>query len=310
MFFIKSVVRSPEPEGGNAPPAPEPVKPEDARTYLTGYGHDAAALKTLADDKVIALHTAVTGHIKTQSETAAKAEFEKRTRPEHIPEQFWDAEKREIRHDAMAKAWSDTRTALQNKAGQAPKTPDEYTFTPPEGVTLDADDKLLGEFKKVAHAAGLSNEAFGKIAGEMMKSGVLQPAAIDVVAEKAKLGPQADAIIAANTKWGQNMVEAGVWTQEDFNELMILGSTAEGIRALNKMREYYGGERIPTGGESPNHAQSVAEWYAKRNALDPQTGKLRIETDPAYRKQTDEEAVAIFGTGPARSSIPGAGMPR
>ncbi len=309
-MFIRlfSLIFAPEGEagagGGSGPPA---VKPEDARTYLADFVADPDGLKTMDDAKVVELHTRVTGSIKKHQETAAKTEFEKRARPEHVPEQFWDPDKREIKVEAMSKSWNDFRQASK---GQAPKTPEEYAFTPPEGMTLDKDDKLLPEFRKVAHAAGLSNEAFSKIAGEMMKSGILQPALLDPVKEKEKLGPQADAMIAANETWGKKLVESGVWDQQDYNEMMVLGSSAEGIRALNKMREFYGGEKIPTTTSGTgNAAQNVQGWYAKHNAVDPKTGKLRIEVDEQYRREVDAEAAQIFGNQPARSSIPGAGVP-
>jgi hypothetical protein len=298
-------------QGGGGGGTPEPVKPDVARTYLADYGHTADALKAMDDKAVVELHGKVTGHLSKSAEAAKKADFDKRTRPEHIPEQFWNAEKREINHEAMAKSWQDFRTQANEKgASKAPKTPEEYAFAPPEGMTLDKDDKILPEFKKVAHKLGLSPEQFQTAAAEMMKSGVLQPAAIDPVAEKAKLGPMADAVIAANTQWGKRLMEAGVWDQQDFNEMIILGSTAEGMRAINKVREWMGGEKIPltTGSSSP--AASVEAWYAKHNAIDPATKKLRIEVDPEYRKQVMDEGEQIFGKGPARSSIPGAGVPR
>lgn len=300
-------------KGGQGGGTPEPVKPEDARKYLADFVHDPDGLKTMDDAKVVEYHGRVTANIKKHNDALQKTEFEKRTRPAHIPEQFWDAEKREIKLEAFSKSWGDFRAQAQGKAGQAPKTPADYQLTLPEGVTIDKDDKVVAKFREVAHAAGLSNDAFNKIAGDIIASGVLQPEAVDSAAEMAKLGPQAGAMVAAVTKWGENMRDAGIWTEEDFNEVVILGSSAEGIRALNKLREYYGGEKIPTGGESKNTAQSAADWYAKHNAPDPtdKTGKrLRIHVDAAYYKEVMEEAKQIFGEGGARSSMPGMGLPR
>jgi len=284
---------------------PAAVKPEDARTFLADYVHNADDLKTMADDGVLALH----GKVRTALDKAlAAGRLDKR--PDWLPEQFWDADKKEIKAEAMSKSWADFRTQASTKAGQAPKTPAEYQLNLPDGMRVADDDKLVGEFRKAAHEAGLSNDAFNKVVTAVMKSGVLDVQPVDTAAELAKLGPQGQAMVNINTQWGKQLVESGVWTQEDFNEMVVLGSTAEGIRAFNKLREYYGGEKIPMGDGTGSNMPSVNAWYAKHGEIDQASGRLRMEVDPVFRKQVEDEGKLLFGTDPARSSIAGAGVPR
>lgn len=235
-------------------------------------------------------------------------------RPEFLPEQFWDAEKGEARLESLAKSWADTRAALKTKGGEAPKTAEEYQFQAPEGLTIDKDDPGLKFFRQAAHKAGISQEAFNTVAGEFLKeaqaSGLLEPVKpIDAKAEMAKLGEAGDAMVRAVTAWGMQMKENGIWTDDDFAEVVILGSTAEGIRALNKLREYYGGEKIPTNTGTPARSLDVDTYYAKMGEVD-KNGELRIISDPQFKAEMDAEAKRIFGTAPAHSSIPGAGLQR
>lgn len=284
------------------PAAPAPIKPDDARTFLTDWVNNPDDLKGMPDDKLLALHGKVTTALD-KAKSAGKLD----KRPDWLPEQFWDDAKKEIKHESMAKSWTDFRQKISGGTA-APKTPDEYKLELPEGVTV-ADDKLVGEFRKAAHSAGLSQDAFNKVVNEVVKSGVLDIQPVDTAAELAKLGPQGQAMVNINTAWGKQLVESGVWDQQDFAEMVILGSTAEGIRAFNKLREYYGGEKIPMGDGTGASMPSIDAWYAKHGEKDA-SGRLKMETDPVFRKQVEDEGKLLFGTEPARTSPTGAGMPR
>ena len=67
------------------------------------------------------------------------------TRPDHIPEQFWDPATNQPRIEAMAKSWTDLRRKVSQGTGQAPETPDAYALPKVEGLTeeiLPPDDPL------------------------------------------------------------------------------------------------------------------------------------------------------------------------
>lgn len=287
------------------PAAPAPVKPEDARTFLADWVNNPDDLKTMADDGVLALHGKVRGALD-KAMSAGKLD----KKPDWLPEQFWDAEKKEIKAESMSKSWTDFRAQASKGQGQAPKTPDEYQLNLPEGMKVADDDKLVGEFRKAAHEVGLSNESFNKVVAAVMKSGVMDIQPVDTAAELAKLGPQGQAMVNTVTAWGKQLMESGVWDQQDFNEMVVLGSTAEGIRAINKLREYYGGEKIPMGDGTGSNLPSIEAWYAKHAEIDKASGKPRMQVDPVFRKAVEDEGKILFGTDAARSSIPGVGMPR
>jgi hypothetical protein len=47
------------------------------------------------------------------------------------------------------------------------------------------------------------------------------------------------------TDWASGLVRKGVWSADDFEEFRIMGGTAQGMKALQKVRNYYGDKTIP-----------------------------------------------------------------
>lgn len=233
----------------------------------------------------------------------------KPARPDFLPEQFWDAEKGEPLLESMTKAWKDARSALKNKGGESPKTPDEYKFEAPEGLDVSDKDPGVQFFRQAAHKAGISNEAFNTAVGEFLtlanEAGFLVKP-IDTKEELKKLGPSGDAKMHAIAAWTQNLKDSGVWDERDIGEVALLGATAEGITALNKLREFYGGERIPV--ESQGVDQADIQTFYNRMGEKDANGNLRMATDPQFRKETEEMGKRLFGTEPKRTGI--RGLPR
>jgi hypothetical protein len=103
--------------------------------------------------------------------------------------------------------------------------------------------------------------------------------------------------------WGKNLVDSGLWSKAEFEEVIYMGSTAQGILALNKLREHMGEKPIPTTGVIQEGAPSKDELYAMVN--DPRYGN-----DEAYTKEVTAKFQQVYGTGPAGSSEAGRGVPR
>jgi hypothetical protein len=229
-------------------------------------------------------------------------------RPEDVPENFWDPKTGAVNYKAWAKSTKDTRTELESlkTSKGAPGKALDYKFEIPETLTgkLKADDPAIALFQTLAHEAGLSQEQFGKISGKLMEkiqAGI--PPGISIADETKKLGEHADLIMTTVLNWGEKLVKDGIWSPSDFQEITIMGSTAEGILALNKLRTHYTGESpIPTTGSSVSGLPSAEELYAK--VADP-----RYQNDKGFREQTEREFQAVFGTEPASSSKPGMGVP-
>lgn len=231
---------------------------------------------------------------------------------EGIPEQFIDPKTGEIKSDQLVKSWKDTRKALEQKRGNVPKDPSEYKFEPTEELSklsyakdITEDDPAIEMFKGIAHALGLDNKQFNQ-GIEMFLTGAkdfvpdIDP--ISIEDEKKKLGAGADAVLKTVYNWGDALRESGIWSDDEFEEIVIMGSTATGMSALNKLREHYGGEKlIPLPPGASGDLPSKEELYAA-------VASEKYEKDPAYRAKIDQQFKDVFGTDPAGTSERGLGV--
>jgi hypothetical protein len=141
------------------------------------------------------------------------------TRPDGIPDSYWDAEKNTLKLDpvALAKDLKERdelktfKAAEDVKAASRPQKADDYKlelpadFKPPAGVEfkLDTANPALGQLKAVAHKHGLSQDAVNEILGVYAGDKVGGEAAIATAraAEIAKLGTSAPARVDAVVNW-------------------------------------------------------------------------------------------------------------
>lgn len=230
-------------------------------------------------------------------------------RPAYVPEQFWDAEKKEIRHEAVFKSMSDTRQALKTaggKKGTTVESADGYKYEAPkvpDHIDASPDDPTVKALRDISFKAGLTQEQFNTLVGGYFEHATKLLPAPDLAAEKAKLGENAEAVMEAVEAWGQELVNSGIWAPEEFDEIVGMGSTADGLRALNKLREAYGGQQIPLnpgeGGEGGGW--SLEECYEK-------AGTAEYYSSESFRKKVDARIAKLVGTAPAGSSPAGMGV--
>lgn len=183
------------------------------------------------------------------------------TRPDHIPEQFWDPVTNQPRLEAWGKSWTDLRRKVSQGTGQAPETPDAYALPKVEGLTeeiLPPDDPLWKQVRESAHKAGVSQAQLEAIATPYVQAALerlkSQPAAspeADRAAraqyeaeQKQMLGPNADLMISDMKQWIKGMETRGSLTEGEAKALLAAGN-ADGIRALAKLRAMTGEKAIP-----------------------------------------------------------------
>jgi hypothetical protein len=181
----------------------------------------------------------------------------KPTRPDTIPEQFWDAEKSEVRLHEMGKSWLDMRRKVSRGIEAPPEAPDAYTVPKlegvPEGLIGGEGDALWPEIRKAAHAAGVTQKQLDALAAPFLTQMATEGGEAEtpeartarVEAEFAKLGPNGKQVVRDVGGWIAGMHGRGQLSDGEFAALRAVG-TAEGVRALAKLRELAGEKPIPT----------------------------------------------------------------
>ena len=196
-----------------------------------------------------------------------------KTRPEYLPENFWNADKGEADLEAMSKSWSDLRKQISQGKHKAPadgKYDLKALGDKPE------QNPLASALVEMAKEEGLSQAAFDKIAVQLAQQAAPE---IDTQAELKSLGPNGTAIVNGMVDWARGLVSKGVWSGEDFEEFKVMGGTAKGLRALMKIREAYEG-RVPIEAAPMEGAPSKEELY--QMVSDP-----KYKTDAAYRQKVE-----------------------
>ncbi len=224
-------------------------------------------------------------HVKPDGETvssdavASEAATEE-GKPEWLPEKFNTGED-------LAKAYSELQKKFSQGKHKAPEEYDESVFAE---AGIPEDDELYTAYKDWAKENGISQSAFEELAGKFisMAGDEAEAADISYKEEYEKLGNNADAIIKSMSDWASGLVRKGVWSEDDFEEFKIMGGTAQGMRALQKVRSYYGDKAIPVDVAPLAGAPSKDELMAM-------VGKPEYQTDPTYRMKVEKMFEQAFG---------------
>jgi len=217
-------------------------------------------------------------HIKPDSETiasdaVASEEASEAERPEWLPEKFNSGED-------LAKAYAEVvKKFSQGKH----KVPEQYDDTVLKNAGIPEDDELANFVKSWAKENGVNQSAFEDLASKFLSMSQLEAeqAQVSFEEEYKKLGPNADAIIKSMTDWASGMVRKGVWSEEDFEEFKFSAGTAQGLRAWQKTRSYYGDKPIPVDVGPVDGLPSKEELMAM-------VAKPEYQTDPAFRMKVEK----------------------
>lgn len=210
-------------------------------------------------------------------------------RPDWLPERFWDDDKG-ADYEGLAKSQQELYKKLRNGKHEAPE--DGAYDTKFVGNKIAEDDELMTKFKTMASDRGLTQDDFESIVGLVLDTMPEEQEGpeekFDMDAEMAKLGPNAEAITNGLVKWAEGLVRQGAWTAEDFEEFKVFGGTANGIRALNRLRNYYGEKDIPVL-TTPDSEALPTESELREMVADP-----RYNTDTAYRNKVSKAFAAVY----------------
>jgi hypothetical protein len=207
-------------------------------------------------------------------------------RPDFWPENFWKKDSSEPDLEGIAKSWSDLRKQISQGKHKAPA---DGKYDTKAFGDIPENDPLRTHVMGWAQKYGLSQGALDDLVGEVSRMGSSQMEAQSksLQQEKAALGPNADAVVKGMIDWASGLVRKGVWGKDDFEEFKVMGGTANGIKALMKLRESYEGTRIPTNSVPPSGSPSKDELY--QMVADP-----KYKTDPAFRQKVERMFSASF----------------
>lgn len=208
-------------------------------------------------------------------------------RPDWWPENFWKKDDAEPDLEAIAKSWTDLRKQISQGKHKAPAD-GNYDLSA-FGQVPDADP-VKSHVVTWAKEYGVSQVALDALVSKVveMNANVAQTTSVNLDQERKSLGPNADARIKSVVQWGTSLVHKGVWGKDDFEEFKIMGGTAKGIAALEKVRAAYEG-RVPTESAPVGGAPSKTELYAM-------VGDPKYKTDPAYREKVEKMFQSSFGS--------------
>lgn len=213
-------------------------------------------------------------------------------RPDGIPEQFWDTKTGTVRTEALAKSYSSLRNKFNLTNNDKPgKSPDDYMT---EGITT----KLAGlkdrpEVKAALQAAkdaGLGVKQAEQFIDTFIEN-LPKPKELNVKEELQALGKNGMTTIKAVKTWLDAMVRDDELSQESYDALASLGETANGIKALNLMRQKSMEMQIPTGTSmGSNIEMGKDEWYQATYKTHAMTG----ETEADYNDRMHNIGKKIF----------------
>ena len=232
-------------------------------------------------------------------------------RPDWLKDdKFWDDEKGAIRMEEMHKSFKELEKKFHAGDHKAPEKAEDYKlemnddqkkilFGKPdvdaEAIAKDPGIKALTEWgvkNKVSQSA--INELLGEYVGFVEPQ--IEKEMIDLDAEKAALGKNADAVIKNQMDFFGHLYKSGHINDKHLEELRILGETAAGIQAIQKIREYYGEQPIPT------NLNTSGEGMPSKDELSAMLNDPKYDTDADFRAKVDGLYAKRYGNQPAMSS--------
>lgn len=176
--------------------------------------------------------------------------------------------------DKLAKGYANARKAI-SKAGKPPADVEGYSVDDAElAEALSGDENVaaVNAFKAAALSAGVTNEQFNTLLADVMANtaDLVTGDAIDAEAEVEKMGgaEAAKKLQDPVIQWGESLVAKGVLTAGERDAMAPLLATADGTKALWKIRSTMLGGReteIPPEAQVPNGEVTEAMIAAEMN---------------------------------------------
>jgi hypothetical protein len=267
------------------------IEPSIQETESTGLldGASAEPETTEVNPQATEIDHRDPAELKAKEEFAAKEageDDEPLERPDWWPENFWKAEDSAPDLEGMAKSWKDLRKQISQGKHKAPA---DGNYDTSAFGDISEDDPVRNHVMSWAKEYQVSQSALDDLVGQVVDMQMMgaKEASVNVEQEKKMLGPNADARIQGMVKWGVGFVQKGIWSSDDFEEFKIMGGTAKGIAALEKLRASYEG-RIPT-------EVTPVDGTPSKDELQQLVADPKYQTDPSYRAKVERAFQQVYG---------------
>lgn len=222
-------------------------------------------------------------------------------RPEGIPEKFWDAEKGEVRVDALAKSYTELEAAKSKAPEQKPEEKAEEKPKGTEGTTDEAAKELaskgldLNEFSAEFSQKGeLSADSYEKLE----KSGYPKNIVDAYIAGQQALASQYESEVKAVAGGADEFNAVATWAAENltqaekvaYNKAIDSGDIEQAKMAVagisSKYRSAYPSEGKLLNGKT---GTSTGDAYESIAQMQADMTKPEYKADPAFRKKVAEK---------------------
>jgi len=226
-------------------------------------------------------------------------------RPDYIPENFWNAESGEVNTEGLAKSYAELRKAFNeknnDKAGEKVEDYFSEEFYTEDGmfksekVEISKDDPAIKAAYEAAKNAGMgvkqANEFISQFVAGMETN---LPPKVDVQAELAKLGENAEKTVSGLKTWVDGMLNNKDIDAEVHAAMLDLGKTAAGIKALDVLRQKTGEMSLPIGEAMTGTTHmSLNDWYTATYESHGEAGESR----QAFQERMHELGKKLIGQG-------------
>ncbi len=197
------------------------------------------------------------------------------TRPDGVPEKFWDAEKGVVNTDAAIKSY----TELEKEIGKLKTAPKEYTINVPtelkDQVNIAEDDPMLTEYKAFAKENGFTQDKFDANLKFWLQYN-LKNMAVNRDAEVEKLGGMDKAVarVQAVRTWGKAAL-----SEDSYNFMSEMATSAEAINFFDEVRKMSSVQENPPNADGSGDSGDLTK--EKLNAM-MQDERYWKQKDPAY----------------------------
>jgi hypothetical protein len=237
---------------------------------------------------------------KEQTDSTTTTTTTEKTRPEFVPEKFWDAEKGEARWEDLAKSYAE----LEKKQSKPEGTTEEGKKPATDAEANAKATDFSSYTEEFAKSGDLSAESRGKIAEALKAAGIDNAAEMVeqfVEGSKARVEIQkatAAAELFEITEGPANYQDMAKWAMEhlpeaerkEFDEDVTSGNMRLAKRAVKALHSRWMAEReeLPevVGGKG---GQGGSTGYDTYDEMVSDMSDPRYEKDPAFRAKVDRK---------------------